>query len=287
MRDDQIQRGRRKKRPNINIVPILLAVIVILLAVVVVLLVNNLGGKGDNSSNTSSLVESSIGNGSSDGTDNSANNSSKTVSVSSSSDTATLAGEKSKWYLTLANKDNPLPTNFSPTVSNITAKYAGYPNMKFDSRAVGALNNMCAAAAKDGVNLLVISSYRTITRQTQLYNQEIAKQKANNPTYTDEQAAAAASTVVAIPGTSEHNLGLAVDFNSAEQSFENSNQSKWLRAHAEEYGFVLRYPKDKYDITKIIYEPWHYRYVGVDHAKRMNNMKLCLEEYIDYLKNLG
>lgn len=87
------------------------------------------------------------------------------------------------------------------------------------------------------------------------------------------------------PGTSEHNLGLAVDFNYVNYSFENTNGFKWLQKNAENYGFILRYRKDKEDITKVDYEPWHWRYVGVEHAKKINELDMCLEEYINYLKN--
>ena len=85
---------------------------------------------------------------------------------------------------------------------------------------------------------------------------------------------------IAVPGTSEHSLGLAVDLNSLEESFEQTAQFKWLIEHCAEYGFILRYPKDKEDITGISYEPWHYRYVGEDHAAKIMEQGLCLEEYV-------
>ena len=90
-------------------------------------------------------------------------------------------------------------------------------------------------------------------------------------------------------GTSEHNTGLGFDILQSgnytlSTSFENSAQFKWLMENAENYGFVLRYAKDKTDITGIMYEPWHFRYVGVEHAKKMNELGLCLEEYIEYLE---
>ena len=107
----------------------------------------------------------------------------------------------------------------------------------------------------------------------------------NEQGMSEEEAKKEAATRVAIPGTSEHHLGLAVDINSVETSFENTKAFKWLQKNAENYGFVLRYPKDKKAITKIIYEPWHYRYVGVEHAKEMNRLGLCLEEYIDLLND--
>lgn len=90
---------------------------------------------------------------------------------------------------------------------------------------------------------------------------------------------------VAIPGTSEHHLGLAVDFYPVSEKFESSAQFVWLKKNAEKYGFVLRYPEDKQSITRIKYEPWHYRFVGKEHAKFMNEHNMCLDEYIEYIKN--
>lgn len=86
---------------------------------------------------------------------------------------------------------------------------------------------------------------------------------------------------VAVPGTSEHCLGYAADLCSLEENFENSDQFAWLQKHCAEYGFILRYPKDKVDITKISYEPWHYRYVGSNHAQIIMSQGLCLEEYLE------
>lgn len=185
-----------------------------------------------------------------------------------------------RWRLKLANGEHPLPADFTIETAAIRQEFARDKGMQFDARAVSALNEMCEAAKADGVRLLVISSYRTVARQTTLYNNEVLEWL--NQGYTSEQAKATAATVVAIPGTSEHNLGLAVDFNSVEETFEGTPQFFWLRANAEKYGFVLRYPKDKQSITKIIYEPWHYRYVGVEHAKKMNELGMCLEEYLEY-----
>lgn len=186
-----------------------------------------------------------------------------------------------RWMLRIANYENVLPTDFTVETGLITPAFARDQGMSFDARAVGDLNAMLAAANADGVNLLVISCFRTITRQTNLYNAEV--QKWLNQGYSDADAKTKAGTIVAVPGTSDHNLGLAVDLNSVEESFENTRQFLWLQEHAAEYGFVMRYPKDKQDITKIIYEPWHYRYVGKEHAVKMNSLNMCLEEYVKYL----
>ena len=192
--------------------------------------------------------------------------------------------EADEWYLKLVNQDNTLTQDYNPEMTVIEKKYN--PNsLKFDSRAVDALNRMCADAEKDGVSLVVISAYRSISKQTSLYNNKVERLIAQGKTR--DQALVDAAAEVAIPGTSEHNLGLAVDFNSAEQNFENTKASKWLKQNAEKYGFVNRFPADKQELTKIIYEPWHYRYVTTEHAAKMNELNMCLEEYVPYLQNGG
>ncbi len=108
-------------------------------------------------------------------------------------------------------------------------------------------------------------------------------QKHINQGKTEEVARRLTEEVIMIPGCSDHNLGLAVDFNDAETTFEDTKAFTWLKQNAENYGFVMRYPKDKEDITKITYEPWHWRYVGKDNAIEMNRLNMCLEEYVEYL----
>ena len=88
---------------------------------------------------------------------------------------------------------------------------------------------------------------------------------------------------MARPGTSEHHTGLAIDFNSVESKFENTEGYEWLKKNAEDYGFVMRYPQGKEDVTGVIYEPWHWRFIGIKHAKEMNRLNLCFEEYVRYL----
>lgn len=219
------------------------------------------------------------------------NNGSSVTSASTSSENvkdkeaAALAKDLENWNLVLVNSKSPLPEGHSVETVEIASSYARDKGMSFDSRAVEYLNNMCAAAEKDGIALLAISSYRPHTRQEALFSNELADVKAENPNMSEEEAVKLASTVVAYPGTSEHELGLSVDLNSVEQTFEHTKQFNWLSSHANEYGFVLRYPKDKEEITGIIYEPWHYRYVGVEHAKKTTALNMCLEEYIEYLQN--
>jgi D-alanyl-D-alanine carboxypeptidase len=199
--------------------------------------------------------------------DGTADNSTVTSATSSTplkdKEAANLAKDLDNWNLLLVNKKNPLPEDFSITTDKIAAAYARDNGMLFDSRALEQLNAMCKKAAEDGVTLLVISCYRPHVRQEALFANELADVKAENPGMSEEEAKKLASTVVGLPGTTEHEVGRAVDLNSVEQSFEHTKQFTWLSSHAEEFGFVLRYPKDKEDITEIIYEPWHYRYVDV------------------------
>lgn len=216
-----------------------------------------------------------------------------TTSDTSSADTASrqewMRSEVNKWYLSLVNPDVGVSEE---TIQNVdlTAIDTRFTDGKasskyFDSRAVASLNAMCVAALNDGIRLTCISTYRTYDYQQGLFNNRI--QRYINQGYSETDAKVAAAKVVAKPGTSEHHMGLAVDFNSVEQSFENTNAFKWLQKNAADYGFIMRYAEDKQGITKIIYEPWHYRYVGVEHAKAINDLGYCLEEYIEYLKNGG
>ena len=216
-------------------------------------------------------------------------NVSDTSSVDAASKQEWMKAEVNQWYLKLVNPDVAVSEDFIENVG-LTAIDTRFTDGKasskyFDSRAVGALNTMCKAALEDGIRLTCISTYRTYDYQNGLFNNRI--QRYINQGYSQTDALAAAAKVVAKPGTSEHHMGLAVDFNSVEQSFENTQAFKWLQEHAEEYGFIMRYPEDKQSLTKIIYEPWHYRYVGVEHAKAINDLGYCLEEYIEYLKNGG
>ena len=145
-----------------------------------------------------------------------------------------------------------------------------------DQIAYQPMKDMMAAAKADGVPLTICSAYRSIKLQDSLFNEYVVKygsvEKAN--------------TMRTYAGTSEHNTGLGFDLCMVDQSFANTKEFRWLQEHAEEYGFILRYTAEKQSITGIIYEPWHYRYVGVEHAKKINELGMCLEEYIDYLGGL-
>ncbi len=188
------------------------------------------------------------------------------------------------WEMRLVNKWNTISDADAPELVNISSTYAWANDKRIDARIIDAVTELCKAAHKDGAELYIISAYRTDATQTRLFNNQVTREMNNNPSLSREEAEIEAATAVARPGTSEHQLGLAVDFNSVEEDFEETKEYAWLEAHAHEYGFIMRYPKDKQDITAVIYEPWHYRYVGVENAKLIKESGLCLEEFVKQYK---
>lgn len=185
--------------------------------------------------------------------------------------------EITDWRLTLANYENILPEDFEVEVSEIA------DDRQFDARAINDLKDMMNAMGRDGIsNVWVQSAYRSVARQKELYDNSVKKYLAQGKT--QQEAEKLTDEYINKPGSSDHNLGLAVDFNYVDNKFEDLAGFKWLTENAEDYGFILRYPKDKEDITKISYESWHWRYVGEEHAKKMNQLNMCLEEYIEYLQ---
>ncbi len=193
-----------------------------------------------------------------------------------------ISGKKAKtsseldWQLMLVNPENKLPDNYEITLENID-EYR-----KFDSRAIQYLKNMIDDMRKQQAGgIWVQSSYRSVEEQTKIYNNKVQYYK--NMGKRTEEAKRLTEEIISRPGYSEHNLGLAVDFNYVNNSFESTKEFEWLKQNAEDYGFVLRYPKEKENITKMSYEPWHWRYVGEENAKKMRSLGVCLEEYIDYI----
>lgn len=178
----------------------------------------------------------------------------------------------------LVNADNPVPMWYKPELVDLGG------GKQLDKTAAEQLEKMKLGAKRDGCSLVVSSAYRTKKYQKGLYEKQIAKQQKQNG-YSRKKAEEEAARVVAKPGYSEHNLGLAVDIVAAsdmsmEKSFELTKEGKWLAKHCAEYGFILRYPKGKEDITGIIYEPWHFRYVGQADAGKIMQSGVCLEEYL-------
>lgn len=182
-----------------------------------------------------------------------------------------------EWNLKLVNNDNSVDRTYVPELEE-------YDNgIMFDKRAIKYLRNMINAMHKDKITgIWIASAYRSYEKQEELFNKKVTSYK--NQGKGQAEAETLAQKVVQRPEMSEHNLGLAADFNTVTNEFENTKAFTWLQKNAGDYGFVLRYPKDKQDITKITYESWHWRYVGEEHAKVMKEKGYCLEEYIDYLK---
>ena len=186
--------------------------------------------------------------------------------------------EAEDWQLLVVNPWNEVPEGYSVNLKSLSN------GLKIDEKAYDALNRMLADCQSAGLAPTVISAYRTQAKQTSLYNNKIARLR--NAGYSREAAIKEAGRWVARPGTSEHQLGLAVDIVSASnqsltKAQEKTKVQKWLMEHCWEYGFILRYPNEKSGITGIGYEPWHYRYVGVDVAQDIRDSGLCMEEYIE------
>ncbi len=180
------------------------------------------------------------------------------------------------WRLILVNRDYILPDGYKPELAN--AVEGGYDDMYLDERVAPYYDEMYKAAYEDGIHLVPISGYRSVERQTRNFERKINYYIGEG--YDKVEATQKAATIILPPGTSEHNAGLAMDICSLEESFENTDEFRWLCENAADYGFILRYPEDKQHITKIIYEPWHWRYVGVEAAKAMKASGECLEEYL-------
>lgn len=181
------------------------------------------------------------------------------------------------WELILVNSENTLPENYAVELAQLENEQA------VDARIAGDLEKMLADARAEGLSPVVCSSYRTEDLQQTLYSNKVARLLEAG--YSQEEAQTEAARWVARPGTSEHQLGLAVDI--VAQSYpvldagqEDTPEQQWLLENSYRYGFVLRYPEGKSHITGIGYEPWHYRYVGREAAEQMYWNDLCLEEYL-------
>ena len=178
------------------------------------------------------------------------------------------------WMLILVNKDHPIPDNYKISFTELSN------GQKVDARIYPDLQAMFDAARASGLQLFVREGYRTQEEQQQIMDDRIRKYVSEGNT--QEEAKKLAEEYVAVPGTSEHQLGLSVDINPENSSQESKDKVySWLAANAYTYGFIKRYPSDKVDITGISNEPWHYRYVGKTAAAEMQEKGLCLEEYLE------
>lgn len=201
----------------------------------------------------------------------------------SSEKSAGEAPQSPSWKLTLVNAGHPMETGYVPPLSTVE----GFEE-QFDSRAIEPLQEMLRAMESYGLSPVVCSAYRTWENQEDLFRNRV--QRFLDEGVSPEEAETLAAGRVARPGTSEHQLGLAADIVSAEYQLlveeqENTPEQQWLLAHCAEYGFILRYPREKTSLTGIDYEPWHYRYVGEEVAEEITEKGLCLEEYLEQLPN--
>lgn len=186
--------------------------------------------------------------------------------------------EERDWRLMLVGPNNLLPDDWK--VSLAMTKY-GY---EVDARITEDVDSLINAAAQDGVSLIICYGYRTLEQSQQLFEKQLKKQLSYG--LSEEEAYAEAKRWVAPPGTSDHHTGLALDIVTPEHQvlnheFYNTPAGKWMAENSWKYGFVIRFPEDKQDITGITYEPWHLRFVGSEHAAAMHENGECLEEYVE------
>lgn len=183
------------------------------------------------------------------------------------------------WEFLMANPSHNI-SDYTPQLVNYStadmpANIQSNQGMQFDERIVEPMTRFITAAGEAGLNVFLSSGYRSFDEQTYLYNRKLGQG------YTEEQA----KRIVAVPGTSEHQTGLVCDI--TDRYYETKDPDilkttelfKWMNDHCSEYGFILRYPEDKQDITEVMYEPWHFRYVGADAAKYITENHLCYEEF--------
>ena len=173
--------------------------------------------------------------------------------------------------LLVINKNNAISDSYKFSLVDFNGK-------PINSEIMSPLESMINDAKKDNINIYVSSGYRSVKRQTVLYNRKVSYFLKKG--FSKAQAEIEAAKVVAKPKTSEHHTGLAIDFNSIKDSFCKTKEYDWLLKNSYKYGFILRYSKNKSAVTNITFEPWHFRYVGLEHAKYIMENGICLEEYI-------
>ena len=182
--------------------------------------------------------------------------------------TIAVSGE---WNLVVVNRWNELPEDYDIELMELSN------GQKIDERIYPYLQEMFDAARAEGIFPIVREGYRTAKEQQVIFEEKV--QAYINEGYSRTRAEKTAKEWVALPGTSEHQLGIAVDINADKAKCSNDEVYAWLAENAYKFGFILRYPQGKTEVTGTGYEPWHYRYVGVDAAQEIYNRNICLEEY--------
>ena len=188
--------------------------------------------------------------------------------------------EELPWNMVLVNSEHPMEEGYVPQLMELEE------GLSVDARILDAAKEMLADAKKAGLHIDICSAYRSVERQEQVFGDSMKERVRDGMSYWD--AFNETSRNVALPGTSEHALGLALDlisnqYTELDERQEGTAEAKWLKENCHKYGFILRYPPEKTNITGIIYEPWHYRYVGVEDATKIMQLGVTLEEYLqDY-----
>ncbi len=208
--------------------------------------------------------------------------------LSSSSDTTSYTQEAPHGLdieyknLLVVNGWNPLPKDYDyeGNLTTIPQKYIKGSLTQIDKDIWPYLQAMLDDALAQGIDIGVWSPYRSYDTQKMLFDRQVKKQIDNG--VPEAEAEDKAATVVARPGTSEHNTGLALDINCANDSFETTKAFEWLKENAQDYGFIMRYSEEKQEKTGVIHESWHWRFVGIKVAREMNDLDMCLEEYVEY-----
>lgn len=184
------------------------------------------------------------------------------------------------WAYYLINRDNPLPADFTVALDYVQGKFM------LDERCASYAKDMIAAAEADGIYLNVVSAYRSVRKQQE--NLDSYTERLVNNGYTHEEAYILATKEIALPYTSEHNAGLALDILTTDwwethddvtTDFEETEEFRWLSENAHKFGFIMRYPREYEHVTGYTYEPWHYRFVGIYYAEKIKESELPLEYY--------
>lgn len=282
-----MSRKRKKNKDNV-IIAILSVLIVIVASMTAVAVIKSKAKDPDNTISSSRPIESLSSNTSKSTSKSTTEKPSIDNNVPSQSTTEKGTEPKRSesgriivdvksvpWNLIVVNMDREIPEGYDPETKEILD--SGY---ELDARVTPHYEEMYRAGKKDGVTLTPFSGHRSYERQRINYNNLTETYMARYGL--DRKAAAKkAATVILPPGTSEHNIGLAMDICNTYDSFADSAEYAWLMKNAYKYGFILRYPKEKEDVTGIVFEPWHWRYVGVEYAEKIKDSGLCLEEYLD------
>lgn len=254
----QGRRPKRRRRRYSSRLYLLIAVLVFLVVILIVLLSKLFGGSGK----TAETVPQTM-----------AEESTEEETTEAAIPTAAPAAA-SEWYLILVNRDNPVPEDYQVELTNLRNDQA------VDSRIYPDLQTMFDDMRSQNLSPMITSSYRSAEDQQKIMDDKIAEYKEQG--YTDADATELAEEWVAKPGTSEHQLGIAIDISSTDSSDGDMKTAvwNWLIDNSYRYGFIQRYPEDKTEITGIINEPWHYRYVGKEAAQEIHDQGITLEEYL-------